>query len=189
MAYPFQTETSIADWHYKTGQRYTDARSIIRSLMQNVSRNGTMLLNLTQHGRGDLDPQVIVICKDLGDWLKINGEAVYGSRPFEVFGDNSVCYTRNQGNVYATLLDWNGAPMVLKALRAGGATLGKVTKVELLGSDLALTFVQDDQGLTVTTVGPAEPLAGISNQQLASGAGSCASPMTRAGSMTTTRAP
>ncbi len=59
--------------------------------------------------------------------------------------------------------------MVLKALRAGGATLGKVTKVELLGSDLALTFVQDDQGLTVTTVGPAEPLAGISNQQLASG--------------------
>ena len=57
MAYPFQTETSIADWHYKAGQRYMDARSIVRSLMQNVSRNGTMLLNLTQHGRGDLDPR------------------------------------------------------------------------------------------------------------------------------------
>ena len=62
-AYPFQTETSIADWHYKTGQRYMDARSIVRSLMQNVSRNGTMLLNLTQHGRGDLDPEVIQICQ------------------------------------------------------------------------------------------------------------------------------
>ena len=87
MAYPFQTETSIADWHYQSGQRYMDARSVIRSLMQNVSRNGTMLLNLTQHGRGDLDPQVIRICKDVGAWLKVNGEAVYASRPFEVFGE------------------------------------------------------------------------------------------------------
>jgi alpha-L-fucosidase len=168
MAYPFQTETSIADWHYKTGQRYMDARSVIRLLMQNVSRNGTMLLNLTQHGRGDLDPQVVVICKDVGAWLKINGEAVYGSRPFEVFGENSVCYTRNRGNVYATLLDWRDGPITLKALRAGGATLGKVSKVELLGSDVALTFIQDDQGLTVTPAKPAEPLTGITNQQLAS---------------------
>jgi alpha-L-fucosidase len=112
---------------------------------------------------------LIRICKDVGAWLKINGEAVYGSRPFEVFGENSVCYTRNNGKVYATLLDWKGDPITLKALCAGGATLGKVSKVELLGSDLALTFVQDDQGLKVTPAGPAEPLAGITNQQLASG--------------------
>ena len=168
-AYPFQTETSIADWHYKTGQRYTDARNIVRSLMQNVSRNGTMLLNLTQHGRGDLDPEVIRIAKDVGAWLKVNGEAVYASRPFEVFGDNTVCYTRNNGNVYATLLDWNGGPITLKALRAGGATLGKVTKVEMLGSDVRADFVQDEQGLTVTPNGAVQPLAGITNQQLAAG--------------------
>ncbi len=169
MAYPFQTETSIAAWHYQTSQRYMDSRSVIRSLMQNVSRNGTMLLNITQHGRGDLDPEVVRICKDVGAWLKINGEAVHASRPFEIFGDNTVCYTRNQGNVYATLLDWQGGPITLKALRAGGATLGKVSKVELLGSDLALTFVQDDQGLTVTPGGSAQPLPGIANSQLASG--------------------
>ncbi|MGA2748059.1 MAG: alpha-L-fucosidase [Verrucomicrobiota bacterium] len=169
MAYPFQTETSIAAWHYQTGQGYMDARSIIRSLMQNVSRNGTMLLNITQHGRGDLDPQVIRICKDVGAWLKINGEAVYGSRPFEVFGENSVCYTRNNGNVYATLLDWQGGPITLKALRAGGTTLGKVSKVDLLGSDLPQTFVQDEQGLTVTPGGAAQPLPGIANQRLAAG--------------------
>jgi alpha-L-fucosidase len=167
-AYSFQTETTIADWHYKTGQRYMDARTIIRSLMQNVCRNGTMLLNLTQHGRGDLDPQVIQTCKDVGAWLKVNGEAVYASRPFEVFGENSVCYTRNNGNVYATLLDWNGGPITLKALHIGGTTLGKVSKVELLGSDIPLTFVQDDQGLIVTPSAPVPPLAGITNQSLAS---------------------
>ncbi len=168
MAYPFQTETSIADWHYKTGQRYMDARNVVRSLMQNMCRNGTILLNLTQHGCGDLDPQVIQICKDVGAWLRVNGEAVYASRPFEVYGENGVCYTRNQGNVYATLLDWQGGLITLKALRAGGATLGKVSRVEMLGSDVALTFVQDDQGLTVTPRGAVQPLPGITNQPLAS---------------------
>ena len=169
-AYPFQTETTIQDWHYRKGQRYMDEKRIIGLLMQNVSRNGTMLLNLTQHGRGDLDPQVTQIAKDIGAWLKVNGEAVYASRPFEVCEEksNSICYTRNHGNVYATLLNWTNGPVMLKALRAGGATLGKVSKVELLGSDVPLTFVQDDQGLSVTPGGPAQPLAGITNQSLAS---------------------
>ncbi len=168
MAYPFQTETSIAAWHYQTGQEYMDAGSVIRSLMQNVCRNGSMLLNITQHGRGDLDSQVVRICKNIGAWLKINGEAVYGSRPFEVYGENSVCYTRNNGNVYATLLEWQGGPITFKALCAGGATLGKVSKVEMLGSDVALTFFQDDRGLTVTLSGSVQPLPGIADQQLAS---------------------
>jgi len=168
MAYPFQTETSISDWHYRTGQKYMDAPGVIRSLMENVCRNGTMLLNLTQHGRGDLDPEVIRIAKDVGAWLKIDGEAVYGSRPFEVYGENEIRYTRNNGSIYATLLDWQGGPVTLKALRAGGATLGKVSKVELLGSNIPLTFVQDDEGLTVTPGGPVQPLPGITNELLAS---------------------
>jgi alpha-L-fucosidase len=169
-AYSFQTETTIQDWHYRTGQRYIDAKNLVQSLMQNVSRNGTMLLNLTQHGRGDLDPQVIRIAKDIGAWLKVNGEAVYASRPFEVCQEinNAVCYTRNNGNVYAALMNWTNGPVTLKALRAGGTTLGKVSKVELLGSDVPMTFSQDDQGLTVTPGGTAQPLPGITNQSLAS---------------------
>jgi alpha-L-fucosidase len=168
MAYPFQTETSISDWHYRTGQKYMDAAGIIRLLMENVCRNGTMLLNLTQHGRGDLDPEVIRIAKDVGAWLKVDGEAVYGSRPFEVYGESEIRYTRNKGNVYATLRDWNGGPVTLKALHSGGATLGKVSKVELLGSNVPLTFVQDDQGLMVTPGGPVHPLPEITNELLAS---------------------
>ncbi len=168
MAYPFQTETTIADWHYMTGQKYMDAKKVIGLLMQNTSRNGTMLLNLTQHGRGDLDPELIRICKDIGAWLKINGEAVYGSRPFEINGENEVCYTRNKGNVYATLLDWKGGPMTLKSLRAGGATLGKVSKVEMLGSDIPISFVQNDQGLTITLSDSVRPMAAIEDQSLAS---------------------
>ena len=170
MAYSFQTETTLADWHYRAGQRYMDAKTIIGLLMRNVSRNGTILLNLTQRGRGDLDPQVIRVAKDIGAWLKVNAEAVYSSRPFEVCEENSnsVCYTRNNGNVYAALLNWSNGPITLKALRAGGATLGTISKVELLGSDVPLSFTQNDQGLTVTPSGPVESLPGIANQSLAS---------------------
>jgi hypothetical protein len=129
-----------------------------------------MLLNLTQHGRGDLDPQVTQIAKDIGAWLRLNGEAVYASRPIDVCQENtnSICYTRNNGNVYAALLNWTNGPITLKTLRAGGTTLGKVSKVEMLGSDVPLTFVQDEQGLTVTPGGTAQPLPGITNQPLAS---------------------
>jgi alpha-L-fucosidase len=171
MPYSFQTETTIQDWHYKTGQGYLDAKSLVRSLMENVSRNGTMLLNLTQHGRGELDAEVIQIAKDIGAWLKVNGAAVYASRPFEVCGEKTdpICYTRNHGHVYATLLDWNGGPITLQALRAGGVTLGKVTQVELLGSDVAMTFAQDENGLTVTPGGVVSPLPGLANQKLAAG--------------------
>jgi alpha-L-fucosidase len=169
MAYPFQTETTTQNWHYNRGQPTLDAGTLIRSLMKNVARNGAMLLNLTQRGRGDLDPELVLICKDIGAWLKAHGEAVYGSRPFEVCGDDAVCYTRNSGNVYAALLAWDGGPVVLEPLRAGGATLGKVLEVELLGFDGPLMWVQDDQGLTVTPRAAVEPLPGISDQPLATG--------------------
>jgi alpha-L-fucosidase len=169
MAYSFQTETSIADWHYMTGMKYLSAKKIIELLMENICRNGTLLLNLTQHGRGDLDPEVIRTCKDVGAWLRVNGEAVYGSRPFEVYGENNVRYTRNKGYVYATVLNWKDSVIALKALHAGGNTLGKVSKVELIGSDITMSFTQDDEGLTITPGKTALALTGIADQSLASG--------------------
>lgn len=166
--YSFQTETSISEWHYNKGQRYMSAFEAIQKLMQNVSRNGTMLLNITQHDRGDLDSVLIRICKDMGAWLKINGEAVYGSRPFEVCGDQMLQYTRNNGYVYATISNWDGNPVTLTALRLGGNTLGKVSKVELIGSNQSLKFVQDKNGLVVTPEKTTQKLPGITDQKLAS---------------------
>ena len=167
-AYPFQTETSIAAWHYRTGQKYMSAKEVIGQLMQNVSRNGTMLLNITQHGRGNLDSLLTRICKDIGAWLKVNGDAVYGSRPFEVSGEKDVEYTRNKGKTYATLLNWNGNSVMLPALHSGGTTIGKVSKVELLGSDIPIQFVQDENGLKLTPESSVQSLSGIADKSLAS---------------------
>jgi hypothetical protein len=93
---------------------------------------------------------------------------VYASRPFEAWGDTTVLYTRAHGYVYATLLNWNGGAVTLSALKSGGATLGTVSKVELLGSTVAATFSQTAQGLTVTPSGSVAALPGISDTQLAS---------------------
>jgi alpha-L-fucosidase len=169
MAYSFQTETSIADWHYMTGMKYMDAKKIIELLMENVCRNGTLLLNLTQHGRGDLDPEVVRTAKDVGAWLKVNGEAVYGSRPFDVYGEDKIRYTRNNGYVYATILDWKDSVITLKALHAGGNTIGKASKVELVGSDLTMSFTQDNNGLTVTPNKVVLPFPGIADGSVSSG--------------------
>lgn len=168
-AYPFQTELDImgGNWHYMAGAGYTSASSLVNTLMQNVSRNGSLLLNLTQRARGNLDPQCTQIAKDIGGWLKVNGEAVYASRPFETSGDNSVAYTRNNGYVYATLFGWNGGAVTLKALSSNSVTLGKVSKVEMLGSTVAMTFTQGSQGLTVTPSGTVAALPGISDSQVA----------------------
>ena len=169
----FQTELDIqgGNWHYLTGAGYTSADSLVNTLMENVSRNGSLLLNLTQHGRGNLDPQCIQIAQDIGAWLKVNGEAVYASRPFEVSGEGSTqtaVYTRNNGNVYATLFNWSGGAISLPSLKSGGATIGTVSKVEMLGSTVAMTFSQTGQGLTVTPSGSVSSLSGISNGTLAS---------------------
>lgn len=64
--------------------------------------------------------------------------------------------------------NWDGGAVSLKALGSGGATLGRVSKVELLGSTVAMTFVQNGQGLTVTPSGSVSALSGISDQRVAS---------------------
>jgi hypothetical protein len=93
---------------------------------------------------------------------------VYASRPFEAWGDSSVIYTRNNGNVYATLLNWNGGAVTLSALKSGGVTLGTVSKVEMVGSTAAMTFSQNGTGLTVTPSASVPALSGIADSQLAS---------------------
>jgi alpha-L-fucosidase len=169
-AYPFQTEYNIQGvyWHIMAGAGYTSASSLVTTLMQNVSRNGSLMLNLTQRGQGNFDDSLVQIAKDIGSWLKANGEAVYASRPFEAWGDDSVIYTRSNGNVYATLLNWNGGAVTLGALKSGGVTLGTVSKVEMVGSTVSMTFSQNGTGLTVTPSGSVPALAGISDSQLAS---------------------
>ena len=149
MAFPFQTEVSLQEWHYQQGAPYRSAEEIITRLMQNVSRNGCLLLNITQHGRGNIDDEARQICLDIGRWIDINKEAVYSARPFTQWGNDDVIYTRQGGHIYALILHPSSVPVVLPALSSQSASVGKITKVELVENNRAVPFTQSAEGLTL----------------------------------------
>lgn len=168
MAFPFQTEVSLQDWHYQAGGQYCSAAEIITRLMQNVSRNGCLLLNVTQRGRGDIEDEARRICLDFGRWIEINSEAVYSARPFDVWGDENVIYTRQGGNIYAVLVNWEGGSVNLSAIADNVSSVGKVTKVEMIETGKKLKFKQTAEGLEVV-VGRPVLTPDITDQELASG--------------------
>lgn len=85
--FPWQTDTSIGDWYYRTGQKYKSATEVIQMLVDIVSKNGNLLINIVQTPEGDLEPDVIEIVNEIGMWTAINGEGIYGTRPWKVYGE------------------------------------------------------------------------------------------------------
>ena len=170
MAYPFQTEVSLQEWHYKAGAPYRPASEIILRLMQNVSRNGSLLLNITQRGRGNIDPEARQICEDVGQWLSMNGKAVYGSRPFDCWGDEHIIFTRREGHIYVTLIDWEGEEITLPQLSRNAPSVGKIKKVRLLSDKKArIRFKQTSDGLTISGKNIAGNKLSINDTVLAKG--------------------
>ena len=150
--YPWQAENSLGPWHYYAPNPITmSAPTVIHNLINAVSKNGNYLINVPQHGDGHLDQKAIDIVTSIGSWLKTNGEAIYATRPFAVFGEGNVYYTRNGSIIYAIALSWPGSTLTLTNLRMGSAYLGTVTKVELLGHTGTLSFTQSSSALTIHT--------------------------------------
>ncbi|MEO9512827.1 MAG: alpha-L-fucosidase [Flavobacteriaceae bacterium] len=85
--YPWQSEITFTDWFYKKDRHLThNARTILEMLIDAVSKNGNLLLNIELHPDGTIPSEQKVIIGVVGDWLKINGEAIYGTRPWKVYG-------------------------------------------------------------------------------------------------------
>ncbi len=85
--YPWQTDTSIGDWYYRTGQKYMTGTEVIQMLVDIVSKNGNLLLNVVQTPEGDLEPDVLQILGEISAWTPVNGEAIYGTRPWKIYGE------------------------------------------------------------------------------------------------------
>lgn len=150
-AYPFQTEDSFADWHYQKGMQYKDGKYIIRQLCDVVSRNGNLAVCIPQHGDGSIDPESVEICEEIARWMDINHEAIYGSRPYEVYGEGDIRYTRKQGCLYAVVPLSEGMDTVtLKYWGSNSVTAGKILQLEILGEQEALSYQQEETSLTCT---------------------------------------
>jgi alpha-L-fucosidase len=85
---PWQTCNSTGPWFYNPGIDYEkEGRRCIQMLIDIVSKNGNLLLNVPQRPDGSLDPEAEQMLIDVGEWMKVNGAGIYATRPWEVFGE------------------------------------------------------------------------------------------------------
>lgn len=174
---PWQTCTCLGSWHYDRGlydrNGYKPASQVVKMLVDIVSKNGTLLLSVPLRGSGEIDEKEVAILKELKAWLDINGESIYGTRPWRVFGEGplvekanplngqgfnegqdytaaDIRYVKKGAVVYATALGWpdNGVAR-LETLRKDSPYCHREVKgVELLGHG-SVDYDRDGTSLTI----------------------------------------
>lgn len=174
---PWQTDTSISihSWGYVENDEYRTATSLIQQLVDTVAKNGNLLLNVGPESDGTIPEQAHTVLLEIGSWLRINGEAIYGTRPFAVFGEGptkapknsteknkdiqsytaeDVRYTTSSDHrfVYAIMLGWpKTGSLTMHTLFRGNPYLpGPVCAVDLLGSSAHISFAEAADGLHLT---------------------------------------
>lgn len=84
---PWQTDTCIGNWHYQRGITYKTAKKVIDLLVDIVSKNGNLLLNFPLPNSGELDTQEMVTLNGITEWMALNEEGIFGTRPWEISGE------------------------------------------------------------------------------------------------------
>jgi alpha-L-fucosidase len=83
----WQTDTSVGDWFYNVRDVYKTPKQIVEMLVDIVSKNGNLLLNIPQQPDGTLDDECQFLLKSHAEWIRINGEGIYGTRPWTIAGE------------------------------------------------------------------------------------------------------
>ena len=148
MPEPWHTDTCIGNWFYDVHHPYKSPEQIVEMLVDIISKNGVMLLNILQRPDGTIDEDAEFILDRLAGWFEVNGGAVYGTRPWKVFGEgetrvkidgfteektdwtlSDVRFVQKDGAVFAFLLGAKGGETI--TLRSFAEE--DVKGVELLG--------------------------------------------------------
>ncbi len=173
----WQTCSCLGTWHYAqsfyNGNRYKSAKTVIHMLVDIVSKNGNLLLSVPIRGNGTIDDKEEAILKGIADWMDINKESIYDTRPWKVFGEGptnsnplrdqgfneglvytnkDVRYVVKEDTLYATVMGWpdNGKATLKTLGTISPHYTGKVKKVELIGHDGELDIIgRNKEGLAI----------------------------------------
>lgn len=172
--YFWQTDTSVSknSWGYIKNHDYKTAGDIIGDLVDIVSKNGALLLNIGPRPDGAIPEPEQAILREIGRWLAVNGEAIYGTRPWHVFGEGptdivegyfadtqraaftgqDIRFTTKGNILYAICLAWPGEVATIKSLSANSLIQAdKIDEISMLGVPGALIWSQNEAGLTIQT--------------------------------------
>jgi alpha-L-fucosidase len=168
---PWQTDTSVSNksWGYINNDTFKSSEFIVHELIDIVSKNGNLLMNIGPRSDGTIPEEVQQVLLEVGAWLNVNGDAIYGTRPWRIYGEgptkvaagsfhdaDTAKYTAEdfrfttKGDVlYAIGLGWpaNGEAVIHSLSPSAGSEA--VREVFLLGSNDKLEFRQRADGLHV----------------------------------------
>ncbi len=173
----WQVDTSVAknSWSYTKNNEYKQPKDIICDLVDVVSKNGSMLLNVGPKADGTIPEEDANILLDIGKWLAVNGEGIYGTIPWKISGEGvtkvpdgyftetdkgsytheDFRFTYKDGCVYVFALNWSEDGVArIKSLGKGyhlfkGYCKTVVNSVEVLGSKSGCSYTHSEEYLTV----------------------------------------
>jgi len=179
---PWQTDTCIGDWHYKrslyTEHKYKTPNWVAQALVDIVSKNGNLMLNIPVRGDGTIDEDEYKFLDGFGAWMRVHGEGIYGTRPFKVFGEGApdvsgshnfnenkarafdasdIRFMTKGETLYLFALGWPAdGKLKVKSLAKGNSVYPRtIGAVEMLGVSGRLKAVQNSEALEITL--PARP--------------------------------
>jgi alpha-L-fucosidase len=152
LGYPWETcMTMASSWSYVPGDIYKPANKIIHMLADIVCKGGNYLLNIGPSPEGEWADTAYARLKEIGDWMKINGEAIYNSRPIDPFKSGKTCYTSNpDGTIYVIYLAEPGET-IPETITVNGFQPSPGSTIELLGARGNLKWKKTgDSGFVIT---------------------------------------
>ena len=170
-AEPWMWATDVSGgWFYRKGSM---TRMSIPVMIANgvdaISKNGIVMMNVALRGDGTLPQEQAAYIKAFGDWLKINGEGIYGTRPWKIYGEGpteiktartgentkpyaetDIRFTTKDGDLYVFVLVPPTEDILIKTLAEGGLLEKSIRTISLLGSDEFITWERSADGLKIT---------------------------------------
>ncbi|MBI1938287.1 MAG: alpha-L-fucosidase [Ignavibacteriales bacterium] len=151
LPYPWETCMPMTpSWSYEPGLEYKPARKLIHTLVDVVAKGGNFLLNAAPTAEGDFEVEAYERLKKIGEWMKVNGEAIYNSHPAEPYKENKICFTQlNDGTVYAIYLADENENSLPEKITLTKFSPAQNAKIDLLGTGTKINWNRTNDGFEI----------------------------------------